>query len=68
MKRALITGITGKITCDASKPDGAPRKLMDVSRLARMGWQAQTVLQDGITQTYAWYLEQLASGAVVRAK
>lgn len=65
---AAATGFAGKITCDASKPDGAPRKLMNVSRLARMGWRAQTPLADGLTQTYAWYLEQLASGAVVRAK
>jgi len=65
---AAATGFAGKITCDASKPDGAPRKLMDVSRLARMGWTAKIALRDGILETYAWYLEQLASGAVVRAK
>lgn len=65
---AAATGFAGKITCDASKPDGAPRKLMDVSRLARMGWSAKIALRDGVSETYAWYLEQLASGAAVRAK
>lgn len=65
---AAVTGFTGKITCDTSKPDGTMRKLMDVSRLAAMGWTAQVGLADGLKSTYAWYLEQLASGAVMRAK
>jgi len=65
---ASVTGFTGTITCDTSKPDGAARKLMDVSRLSAMGWDAQIGLADGLAQTYAWYLEQLASGAAVRAK
>ena len=65
---AEVTGFKGAITCDTSKPDGAARKLMDVSRLSTMGWDAQIALRDGLTQTYAWYLEQLASGAAVRAK
>lgn len=65
---AEVTGFTGKITCDTSKPDGTMRKLMDVSRLGRMGWRAQISLREGLIQTYAWYLEQLASGAAVRAK
>lgn len=63
-----VTGFTGKINCDTSKPDGAARKLMDVSRLSAMGWTAQVGLRDGLQQTYAWYLEQLASGVAVRAK
>jgi nucleoside-diphosphate-sugar epimerase len=65
---AKVTGFTGTITCDTSKPDGTMRKLMDVSRLKRMGWQAQIGLEDGLTRTYAWYKDQLASGAVLRAK
>lgn len=65
---ADVTGFTGKITCDTSKPDGAMRKLMDVSRLERMGWQSQIALHDGLKRTYDWYKEQLASGAVLRAK
>lgn len=65
---AEVTGFSGKITCDTSKPDGTMRKLMDVSRLDRMGWRAQVALHDGLTRTYAWYKEQLASKAVLRAK
>ena len=55
---AKVTGFNGKITQDPSKPDGTMRKLMDVSRLARMGWTARIGLEDGIRQTYAWFLEQ----------
>ena len=65
---AEVTGFTGKITCDTSKPDGTMRKLMDVSRLERMGWKAQIDLRVGLERTYAWYKDQLASGAVIRAK
>ncbi|MFT4742074.1 MAG: GDP-L-fucose synthase [Yoonia sp.] len=65
---AEVTGFTGRITCDTSKPDGAARKLMDVNRLAAMGWQSQIDLRDGLEKTYAWYLDQLASGTAVRAK
>jgi GDP-L-fucose synthase len=54
---AEITGFTGRISFDRSKPDGTPRKLMDVSRLARMGWQARTPLRDGIAQTYTWFCD-----------
>jgi nucleoside-diphosphate-sugar epimerase len=54
---AEITGFKGRITCDTSKPDGTMRKLMDVSRLRSMGWQAKIALKDGIETTYAWYLE-----------
>ena len=55
---ARVTGFQGKITFDTSKPDGTPRKLMDISRLARLGWRAGTGLEDGLRQTYAWFLEQ----------
>ncbi|MBU2361081.1 MAG: NAD-dependent epimerase/dehydratase family protein, partial [Alphaproteobacteria bacterium] len=65
---ARVTGFEGQITTDPTKPDGAPRKLMDVQRLARMGWTAEIALADGVAQTYAWYLAQLDSGAAVRAK
>jgi GDP-L-fucose synthase len=65
---ADVTGFAGKIACDTSKPDGTMRKLMDVSRLDRMGWTAQIPLRDGLERTYAWYKEQLARGSVFRAK
>jgi GDP-L-fucose synthase len=65
---ADVTGFAGKITCDTSKPDGTMRKLMDMSRLDRMGWTAQIPLRDGLERTYAWYKEQLAHGSVLRAK
>ena len=56
---AKTIGFTGRITQDASKPDGTMRKLMDVSRLADMGWHAQpSELEDGIRETYAWFLDQ----------
>ena len=52
-----VTGHQGKIIWDTSKPDGTPRKLMDVSKLKAMGWQYQTELKKGIKQTYQWFLE-----------
>jgi GDP-L-fucose synthase len=50
-----ITGFDGKIEWDSSKPDGTPRKLLDVSRIAALGWKAQISLEDGIRSTYEWY-------------
>ena len=55
---ARVTGFTGRLTFDATKPDGTPRKLMDVSRLARLGWTASIPLEQGIAGTYAWFLAQ----------
>lgn len=52
---ADIVGYRGTIEFDASKPDGTPRKLVDVSRLTRLGWQARIGLAEGIRSTYAWY-------------
>jgi GDPmannose 4,6-dehydratase/GDP-L-fucose synthase len=54
---AIVTGYEGVISTDPSKPDGTMRKLMDVSRLAQMGWQAQIPLEQGIRDTYQWYLD-----------
>ena len=53
---AEVTGFEGKVLTDPSMPDGTPRKLMDVSRLSNMGWQAQIELGDGLKSTYQWYL------------
>ena len=54
-----VTGHTGEIVWDASKPDGTPRKLMDVSKLKEVGWSYTTDLEDGIKQTYDWFLENI---------
>ena len=55
---ADVVGFGGQIETDASKPDGTMRKLMDVSRLERLGWTARTGLEDGIHDTYRWFLTQ----------
>jgi GDP-L-fucose synthase len=56
---ARVTGFTGRITFDTSKPDGAPRKLMDVSRIKALGWQATIGLEDGLRNAYQWFLANL---------
>lgn len=55
-----VVGYNGHIPNDTSKPDGAPRKLLDVSRLHALGWQARIPLRDGIDETYRWYQENRA--------
>src|SRR6056297_991947 len=52
-----IVGFEGEIVNDTSKPDGTPRKLLDVSKINNMGWKAQTSLEEGIKMTYEWYKE-----------
>jgi GDP-L-fucose synthase len=56
---AKVTGFEGRISFDTTKPDGTPRKLLDVSRLTNMGWAARIQLEEGIRQTYDWYLGNL---------
>lgn len=51
-----VTGFSGVLKFDASKPDGTPRKLLDVSRLTGLGWSPRITLEDGIAGTYAWFL------------
>jgi GDP-L-fucose synthase len=53
-------GYTGKIVWDESKPDGTPRKLLDTSRINRLGWQPRIPLKEGLTQTYQSFLKELA--------
>lgn len=53
---AKVVGYKGQIVWDTTKPDGTPRKLMNVDRLQALGWQYQTELEQGLTQTYAWFL------------
>ena len=54
---AAVTGFAGELAFDASKPDGTPRKLMNVSKLAKLGWTASIALKDGLQSTYDWYLD-----------
>ncbi len=55
-----VVGCKAEIVHDRTKPDGTPRKLMDVSRLSGLGWKAAIGLREGITQTYEWYLSETA--------
>jgi nucleoside-diphosphate-sugar epimerase len=55
---ADVVGFTGDVKTDPSKPDGTPRKLMDVSRLERLGWKSKVQLEDGVNETYKWFLTQ----------
>ena len=57
---ADVVGFTGTIEWDSSKPDGMPRKLLDTSRINSLWWTPQISLRDGLTSTYAWYLENVA--------
>ncbi len=54
---AKVVGFEGTVSFDATKPDGAPRKLMNVSRLKDLGWQYKISLEQGLTETYEWFLE-----------
>jgi GDP-L-fucose synthase len=56
---ARVTGYKGEIVFDTSKPDGTPRKLLDVSKLTGLGWKASIDLETGIARTYEWYCESL---------
>ncbi|MEL6693096.1 MAG: GDP-L-fucose synthase [Pseudomonadota bacterium] len=53
-----VTGYKGELVFDSSKPDGTPRKLMDVSKLEKLGWKASIPLKEGLEQTYQWFLNQ----------
>ncbi len=61
---AQATGFVGKIVWDSSKPDGTPRKLMDVSRMTHLGWQAKVGIAEGITRTYQSYLQEQHTGHI----
>jgi GDP-L-fucose synthase len=54
-----VVGHTGEIIWDTTKPDGTPRKLMDVSKMNRAGWKAEIDLEEGISKTYKWFLENI---------
>lgn len=55
---ARVTGYRGRLVFDSSKPDGTPRKLLDVSRLQALGWKARIPLEEGLARTYEWYLSE----------
>jgi GDP-L-fucose synthase len=63
---AGVTGFSGEIAFDTSRPDGTPRKLLDVSRLTALGWEARIGLKEGIASTYQWLDRELARGATPR--
>ncbi|MGW3742129.1 GDP-L-fucose synthase family protein [Streptomyces sp. NPDC005146] len=59
-----VVGYRGSVEWDSSQPDGTPRKLLDVSRLTALGWAPRIELREGLTRTYAWYVENLGSDAL----
>jgi GDP-L-fucose synthase len=59
---AAATGFRGQLRFDATKPDGTPRKLLDVSRMTTLGWKAKIALDEGLRTTIAWYRQQLVRG------
>ena len=61
-------GYRGRIAFDTSKPDGTPRKLLEVSKLAALGWRASTPLAEGLRRTYAAYLEEHGANAMRQAE
>jgi GDP-L-fucose synthase len=56
-----VTGFEGKIVWDSSKPDGTPRKLLDVSKIKSLGWKHRIELEDGIQSVYRWYEQSLVT-------
>jgi GDP-L-fucose synthase len=60
---ARVVGFDGEIVYDRSRPDGTPRKLLDISRVAALGWRARIGLEEGVRDTYAWYCRHLAGEA-----
>ena len=60
---ARVVGFEGRIATDPSKPDGTPRKLLDTSKLAKLGWQPSIGLEEGLAGTYAWFREAIGAPA-----
>ena len=52
-----IVGFNGEIRYDTAKPDGTPRKVLDISKMRQLGWEPKTSLEDGIKMTYEWYIK-----------
>ncbi len=64
---ADLTGFAGQIVCDMTKPDGTPRKLLETSRMQRLGWTPKISLQDGLRTTYDWFLSHQRAGKALRS-
>jgi GDP-L-fucose synthase len=62
-----VVGFQGELGFDATKPDGTPRKLVDISRIRALGWAPKTALQPGLTETYRWFLDHASDARGVRA-
>ncbi|HXE14771.1 MAG TPA: GDP-L-fucose synthase [Bryobacteraceae bacterium] len=62
-----VVGFEGTLSFDTTKPDGTPRKLLDVSRLENLGWRASISLEEGVASTYRWFLENVESARLVSA-
>ena len=58
-----VVGFDGELDFDATKPDGTPRKLLDISRITALGWPPAITLRDGIAGTYRWFLENGGCGS-----
>ena len=56
---ASVVGYTGRLEWDLTKPDGAPRKLLDSSRLQSLGWKPKVIFAEGLSSTYEWYLRDV---------
>ena len=55
-----VVGFEGELAWDTTKPDGTPRKLLDITKLRNLGWQPTISLREGIAQTYDWFLKNVA--------
>lgn len=63
---AEVVGYRGEIAFDRSRPDGVPRKVLDVSRITGLGWKARIGLMDGLRRTHAWYCDAIDAGRMIR--
>lgn len=61
---AKVTGFNGRLTFDTSKPDGMPRKLLDVGLLHSLGWKHKISLEDGLRDAYTWFVENQEAAKV----
>ena len=61
---ANVVGYQGKMTYDTARPDGAPQKILDVSKMKSLGWSSKIKLADGLQETYSWFEGELEKGGV----